>query len=152
LSDSAKGSFNQYRLGHQAGDELLSTIDVSLKHAIGVGARRTDSAEMSFYCDWRDALTTVTSPRIIDAVRGRVSLRVGVSYGTAQLGPREPLDHAMRHADKMMSENKIRTRRAVGVGVGVGVEDGPSDRYPAAVGPGSESPKVCTWPRPPRRH
>jgi diguanylate cyclase (GGDEF)-like protein len=123
--------FKQYNdsLGHQAGDELLSTIGVSLKDAIGGGGSAYRLGGDEFLLRLAGRVDDGDVAQIIDTVSGHVSLSVGLSYGIAQLGPREPLDHAMRHADKMMYENKIRKRLATGVGVG----GDPTDRFPAAV-------------------
>jgi diguanylate cyclase (GGDEF)-like protein len=123
--------FKQYNdsLGHQAGDELLSTIGVNLEDAIGGGGSAYRLGGDEFLLRLVGRVDDSDVAQIINTVRGQVSLSVGLSYGTAQLGPREPLDHAMRHADKMMYENKIRKRLATGVGVG----GDRAARYPAAV-------------------
>jgi diguanylate cyclase (GGDEF)-like protein len=123
--------FKQYNdsRGHQAGDELLSTIGASLKDAIGGRGSAYRLGGDEFLLRLAGRVDDGDVAQIVNTVRGRVSLSVGVSYGIAQLGPREPLDHAMRHADKMMYENKIRKRIASGIGVG----DGPNDRYAATV-------------------
>jgi len=123
--------FKQYNdsLGHQAGDELLSTIGVSLKDAIGGGGSAYRLGGDEFLLRLAGRVDNGDVAQIIDTVRGHVSLRVGVSYGTAHLGPHDPLDHAMRHADKAMYENKIRKRLASGIGVG----DDPKHRNLAAV-------------------
>ena len=111
--------FKEYNdnLGHQAGDELLRTIGVSLTEAVkGAGsAYRLGGDE--FLLRLAGRIDDGHVAQIIDAVRGHVGLSVGLSYGIGQLGPREPLDHAMRHADKTMYENKIRKRLASGTGV-----------------------------------
>lgn len=123
--------FKQYNdsLGHQAGDELLSTIGVNLKDAIrGKGsAYRLGGDE--FLLRLADRVGDRDVAQMIDTVQEHVSLSVGVSYGSAQLGPREPLDQAMRRADKTMYENKTRKRLASDIGI----RDDPTDRYSAEV-------------------
>jgi diguanylate cyclase (GGDEF)-like protein len=118
--------FKQYNdsLGHQAGDELLSAVGVSLKDALGDGGTAYRLGGDEFLLRLAGRVSDSDVAQIIDVVRGHVSL-VGLSYGTAQLGQREPLDGAMRQADKMMYEDKIRKRLASGIGVG----DGPKGRY-----------------------
>jgi diguanylate cyclase (GGDEF)-like protein len=132
--------FKQYNdsLGHQAGDELLSTIGTSLKDAVNDAGSAYRLGGDEFLLRLAGTVDDGDVAQIIDSVREHVNLGVGVSYGVAQLGPRDPLDHAMRLADKAMYENKIRKRLTSGIGVG----DDPKDRYavgadyPAKISPG----------------
>jgi diguanylate cyclase (GGDEF)-like protein len=105
--------FKQYNdsRGHQAGDELLSAIAVRLNDAVGRGGSAYRLGGDEFLLRLAGGVDDDVA-QIIDAVAGQFSLSVGLSYGAAELGPREPLDHAMRNADEMMYRDKIRKRIA----------------------------------------
>jgi diguanylate cyclase (GGDEF)-like protein len=108
--------FKQYNdsVGHQAGDELLSTVGVGLNDAVGRGGSAYRLGGDEFLLRLPGRVDDGDVAEIIDAAQGRVNVSVGLSYGAAELGPREPLDHALRCADEMMYRDKIRKRSREG--------------------------------------
>jgi len=106
--------FKQYNdsLGHLAGDELLRDVAVSLNDATGRSGSAYRLGGDEFLLRLAGRVDDRVVAQIIDAVRDHVGLVVDLSYGIAQLGPGEPLDDAMRHADERMYQDKLRKRLA----------------------------------------